>query len=86
MDICARIHNFVEIYTISDLSHNIGQVMRYPVNLFLTGIENSKVYRFFEFDCQTGTGFISIMISVYIWYYGILTIAEFIEKQFFSKK
>ena len=87
MNTCDRLNDFVEIFTISDMWHNAEKLFRYPINLFLEGIpETSRFYRFFEFDCETGTGFVSFSVSIFIWYLGFFIIADFFEKIFAKKE
>jgi len=81
MNNCERLKGFVDVFTISELKHNAEYIFRYPVNLFLEGIpEASKVYRFFEFDCDTGTGFVSFLVSIFIWCLGFFIIDDFLKK------
>jgi hypothetical protein len=73
---CGRI-SFNEIETISDISFNLGQIIKLPGNIVLSLVDaNPKLAYFFELTCASGSGSVwslSIIMwaIVYVLLYGI---------------
>ncbi len=66
---CSRF-DFYPINTISDVLHNVETFVRIPVQFLLSFVEDylPKIGYFFEITCSTGTGFLSFLISLFLWF------------------
>jgi hypothetical protein len=66
---CSRF-DFYPIHTISDVVHNLNTFIRIPVQMILSFIEDEtpKLGYFFEISCSTGTGSVSFIVSLFLWF------------------
>jgi hypothetical protein len=73
--------DFHTINTISDVSHNITTFIRLPVQFVLDIIEEVPQLRyFFEIDCSTGFGIISLIISLLFWFFSFVFLTVLFDR------
>lgn len=73
-DLCGRFNfmvdkNFDGVFTVTDFGLIIKQILFLPANIVVWLVEQEPhLFKFFEIDCLTGTGFGSMIFSLFVWW------------------